>query len=450
MQRLTAVITSFLLPLLILGAGVGGLIVFGERPEVPTKGLTGPTSPLVKTATANAFNETVEIEIEGVSAPYRQINLSAQVDGQINKMPESIRAGKYVNKGDFLLEIDPTDYQLEVRRLENQLRQANEELAAVDIDYKNTSELFRLSEAELAIQQRLLTRSEKLKQRDVLTDTELDKTRMTMIKTQVTLQQYRNQLLSHQQRKKTLAAARDLVAVQLELAKVNLKRTKIQAPVTGTIVKTHVEQDDFIKRGEPVLAMNETERMEVRCSLQTDELYWIWLHAGVLNSHASLNLQSRFEVPRLPVIVVYNFEGVDYGWDGVLSRFEGTGLDESTRTIPARVLVPRPTQVRILSQQSDINVKPPALYSGMYVKVRMPVQPPFPLLKIPTAALRPGEKVWVVRDGKLQILKVRVAYSTPVSVWIKPTADVGLQAGEQVVISPLANARSGAPVRIEE
>jgi hypothetical protein len=81
-------------------------------------------------------------------------------------------------------------------------------------------------------------------------------------------------------------------------------------------------------------------------------------------------------------------------------------------------------------------------------------------MRVPERAVRPGKQVWVVRDGRLAVVtRVRLVElvdgdvedsaaqpGRPVKVWLVDAAS-GLQAGDDVVVSPLAAAWDGMPVR---
>ena len=59
----------------------------------------------------------LNIEVDGVVVPFRQITLSAEVEGTVLFKEEDCRAGRYVEQGTVLFRIDPRDYELEIRRL---------------------------------------------------------------------------------------------------------------------------------------------------------------------------------------------------------------------------------------------------------------------------------------------------------------------------------------------
>ena len=81
----------------------------------------------------------------------------------------------------------------------------------------------------------------------------------------------------------------------------------------------------------------------------------------------------------------------------------------------------------------------------MFVTVSIRVEPDRALLSIPKEALQLGDIVWVVRDGQLHRQPVEVAME---EVDLAIVEGPGLQAGDQVVISPLASAVDGMQVQV--
>ncbi len=434
-------------PLVILAVAIGGFLVFGKKPQVAQRTGQSNLAPLVDTAPVERFADPFAMEVEGVAVPFREVTLAAEVAGRVREKADDCQAGNFVQQGKFLLAIDPTDYDLEVERLQAQLQQADEEMAAVDVNLGNTTALITLAKRELELRQAEVVRRERLANSRAVSDTELDEVRRLRLSAQNALQQLENQQATFLQQKKTLAAGRRLVAVALRRAEVDRQRTQVLAPLTGTVSADLVNVNEYVKKGDPLVRINDTGRMEVRCSLTVDELYWVWLQGRAGQDATVSELEARYEIPSTPVEVVFEFDGVEYVWDGRLSRFEGSGIDEATRTVPARVVVDQPTQVRVASGVAPPeNVKPPALLSGMYVTIRIQVTSPVELLRLPTVAVRPGDRAWLARDGQLEIVPVDVAQTLDAMVLVRLTTP-GLAAGDRVVTSPLAAVRHGMPIK---
>ena len=99
----------------------------------------------------------------------------------------------------------------------------------------------------------------------------------------------------------------------------------------------------------------------------------------------------------------------------------------------------------------------------MFVTIKIRVQTPFSLIQVPEAAIRPGKRVWTVREGKLQIVgpvqlvklvsangKQREADAgeQPQKHWlIEPHDQIGNKT--LIVQSPLSTASQGMPVELK-
>jgi hypothetical protein len=83
----------------------------------------------------------------------------------------------------------------------------------------------------------------------------------------------------------------------------------------------------------------------------------------------------------------------------------------------------------------------------MYVTVQIPITAPIPLIVVPGAALRPGGRLWVIRNGKLAIEQVDVAMASGDQVVLRQPSSNRLQPGDRVVTSPLPVVRAGMLLR---
>jgi multidrug efflux pump subunit AcrA (membrane-fusion protein) len=486
---------KILTPAAIVAAGVGSLVLFGRKPEPAAPPQVADRGALVETAAVERFDDAFKLKLDGVALPVRRIKLAAEVEGRITAKSDAARGGRRVAPDMPLFEIDPTDYQLEVERLRAQSEQADEQLAAVDVDIANTEELLTLAIEDQALARRTLERSIDLNSRNAISETELDEAKRHELTSRNALQSLRNQLSTQQQQRRTQQAACNLVAVQLKQAQTNLARTRIVSPINGSVITDHVEVDDHVRPGDVLIELSDNSQMEIRCSLTIEHLFWIWL-AGAATGKQSAAIKieqpggepqpdstgplllpdassssqpsakarprvneapttANLELPRLPVFVVYEFGGQRVEWDGVLSRYEGSGLDAQTRTAPCRILVPEPTKARVRAQTDSTNataVVPPRMFSGMYVDIEIPIATRVPLLKLPLEAIRPGDsvrsgrKVWVDRQGRLAVIDVKVARveADHALVHEHPTE---LSAGDRVIVSPLASVSEGMAIR---
>ena len=86
----------------------------------------------------------------------------------------------------------------------------------------------------------------------------------------------------------------------------------------------------------------------------------------------------------------------------------------------------------------------PPLLLGAFVDARIEGTTSDSYAEIPASALRPGNTIWVVRDGKLQILTVRVIQRSDQYAYVThPT----IGDGGSLVVSNLGTPSNGMEVR---
>jgi len=430
------IIRDTVIGILILAVGGLGLYFLGRKPETDLKEPAADLGIPVVTAEVREWDRPFQLELDGEAVTYRVVSVRAEVAGRIIKKTAAARGGSYVNPEELLFELDPTDYQLEVERLTAQLTQSDADLASVDVDRANAEKMLELAKREVGLEERHLLRTQRLRQRDSANQAELEQAEMRKLKAENSQQTLVNQIASLDQQKKGRTAARNLVAAQLKKAEKDLQRCRIVSRIEGRIVEDEVEEGDYLKPGEVLAHISDGSQMEVKTKLRAEELAWVWQQHEVQQSLEKLAAGDPLTLPDVKCEVGFLFQGQETIWDGHLSRIEGTGLDRSTRTFPCRVLIEDPRKTRVDDSNGGTAVSPPTLLSGMFVTVRITVESPTPLLELPLEAVRPGGKVWVMRDGKLTVKDVTTVHNDDQMALVQ--SQTGLRKGDRVIISPMA------------
>jgi multidrug efflux pump subunit AcrA (membrane-fusion protein) len=449
-ERRSPVVESvrIVLPLLILVAASGGFYVLASRQQQPDREEPKNTSPLVETVSIQGHEEGLDIEVDGLVVPYREIHLSAEVEGRVTHKAKVCRAGRYVKQGELLIEIDSRDYDIEIRRLKEELDQATNSIKELEVEVASTESLIELAEAELKIQHEEYERLEDLFEETVVTQSEIDQVRRTELIAKTAVLGLRNQLQLKSTSRGRLESARDRASVLLEKAALDLSRTKITAPVDGVVVVDSVEEDSYVKKGEALVTIEDTSAVEVKCNLRMDELAWIWRPTlQTIAGQEQAGMAGDYAIRETPVTVVYRLGDRDCEWRGSLCRYDGIGLDETTRTVPCRVVVANPTDGRsTASAAATPDGCPPALVRGMFVTVRIHVGGQTDLLSVPSAAVRPGGRLWLVDDGKMQLVHVSIVSILDGRVLIR-AGDPHPEINDKVIVSALPFAANGMAVR---
>lgn len=437
------------LPVAILTGGALAYAGFASFRQPPKPIERKESVPLAEVATVEPKEGGLDLTVDGVVVPFREISLSAEVGGRITFKASECRAGRYVTKGTVLAQIDPRSYKLEVERLTEEVEQADSMLTELDVEIANTKDLLQLAEEDLALRTRDLERMEALFRQRAGSESELDNARHASLAARNSFATLRNQLRMAEVKRTRLTAARDLANTGLEQARLNLEKSEIKAPIDGVIVTESIEQESFVQPGASLFVIEDTSAVEVRCSLRMEELNWLWQQKQARETKSEQDLRTGdYHLPQTDVTVFYQLGQREFQWQGVLSRFEGIGLDEKTRTVPCRVLVSQPREVSTRSMaNTPLNGGIKALVRGMYVKLAIHVQPEVTLLEVPERALQPGNVVWCVRDDKVRIIALHNVTMHDDHILVPESAD-GLQVGDKVVTTPLLGVTDGMPVRI--
>ena len=198
-------------------------------------------------------------------------------------------------------------------------------------------------------------------------------------------------------------------------AALNLERATLTAPWKAMVQERLVGAGSLLSQGTEVLNLVGVEQFWVRASLPGDALEWLAPGSQVM-------LTSR-------------------GWPEGATR-DGTlvsilpNLEESGLQAQLLITVHDP-----LALETD----GPALRLGDVMRVAFQTLAQEDLIALPSSALRPGERVWWVDDeNRLRSTTVSLAYRGEDEALVRS----GLQAGQRVVISGLAQPREGQQVRV--
>lgn len=411
------ILFGVLIPVGMLAVGFGAFVVMGKQlpKQAAVEGKDTITKlrklPIVAVGQieSSAALASLDVAVSGTVVPYRQINLAAEIAGLVRIKSDNCQIGRYVNKGDILFELDSTDTELEIERLEALKETELAQQRELDQEISNAKKSLELAEEELALNEKELKRLGSLA-KGFASENELDQSRrqrVTSANARLTIQ---NQLQMMETKRSRLKLAERLAEAQLQQARVNLERTTVASPIDGVIVTESVQADSFVQRGATLCVIEDTQRVEVSCNLRSDQLLLVLeQRLAANNSTGALPVVqgSNYELPNTPVTVSYRVAGreeISYQWKGHLSRYEGVGLDSQSRTVPVRVRVDNPQEA--IRNGETAKLQGPsgiaALVRGMFVECQIHTSTPRDTVLIPKLSLKPGNQVWkFVRDDAL-------------------------------------------------
>ncbi|MFM8578233.1 MAG: efflux RND transporter periplasmic adaptor subunit [Planctomycetaceae bacterium] len=432
-----------IVPIFILAVAIGGFVALGGPKPPPRKEKEPGQAAPVRTAMVETVSDGIEIEVDGVVVPLREVTLAAEVPGRVLLKTDACNEGQVVKKGDILFRIDPRDFELDLSRVEKELSQAGLAIEEVEAEIAQNAGSIALANRQVELARREVSRLDGLKAGRIVTESEHDRAIRDELTASNALTTLGGQKRVLAKRRNRLIEAKSLASTLLEKATLDLSRTTIASPVDGIVVEDAVEQDSFVSRGSPLVTIEDTSATEVRTSLRMDDVARVW------GGRKGLAEGNGF--PEVPAKVVFMLGDRRFEWDGVLSRQEGRGLDEKTRTLPCRVRVPDPTAVRALDRYgATLASAPPdaprSLLRGMFVQVWLHVDVTQPLVSVPQEAVRPTGDLFVMRDGRLRVMPVKPFHVVDDRIFYD-MQESGIVAGDRVVVSQLSNPRDGMEIR---
>ncbi|MGH7718469.1 MAG: efflux RND transporter periplasmic adaptor subunit, partial [Gemmatimonadaceae bacterium] len=181
-------------------------------------------------AAANQGNKATEVRMDAVQRrdlvasvtasgqvePRTRVDLSADITGRIVRL--AVKEGQMVSKGQFLLEIDPSEYQAAVQAQAAALAAARADLARARANVTQAESAYRRSE-EIRSTNRTL-----------VSDEQMEQLRTALEVNQALLESARHTV---EQMEATLRDARS-----------RLSKTTIVAPMSGRVTRLNVEQGE--------------------------------------------------------------------------------------------------------------------------------------------------------------------------------------------------------------
>ncbi len=224
------------------------------------------------------------LEFTGNLLPKRASRLTFEVDGIVANIPAtgtkfdvtvagkryqeqlSLSYGQWVEAGDLLVELDQSDFQLQLLIAEAKLAKAQADLAKLIVgsrpeEIRRLTALRNEGQARFDQAARENQRMQELRRSQVVSSSESDQASTAAAAAQALLESAEAMLASAQAgpTAEEIAVEQALVkqmAVEVDLARQNLRKTKLVAPYSGVVVSINVDVGDRVAAStSPVIEM---------------------------------------------------------------------------------------------------------------------------------------------------------------------------------------------------
>jgi multidrug efflux pump subunit AcrA (membrane-fusion protein) len=438
---------------LLLGGGAMYLLLV-TTPEVPTRSF-GAKPLSVAAVTVIPTAEASPVVGYGTVAPKHQVDVIPQVSGKLIYVNEDLAPGKIIRKGERLFEVDDTLYaskvaqaEAETRRLEGVLARQDAELEMLEARIANAERMLEIVEAEY-LKTKVLYEEQNVGNPQLVT---ADEQRYLTQKDVVAELRNRRDMIPHM--KAETEALLDASKAQLEQARVELSKTKIDCPFDARVEGVSAYTSQVVTGVFSIARLTNLEAFEIAVGIDPYELRWLDESA-----HPD-NLREDEGEPRAEVVVRSTLRGVEYEWRGYVTRFER--VDEATRM--ARMVVEVRNADMVAEVRKGGDDQSLTLSVGMFCRTELPARRLEEALLVPRHAIYDNAWVYVFepdptledavvgRLGRRAVPMLR-SVGNQVLVDYRDRQDDGLcelKPGEAVVVSPLIKPVVGMPVRLRD
>ena len=382
---------KILLPVMVLAVSVVAAKKIVDSKKEPERRVSPSVITTVEAVRLKKQDYQIMIMTRGTVKARTESTLTPEVSGRVVEISPNFREGAFFEKGDILLQIDPRDYEAEVIIAKSTLAEARQALA---------EEKARVEQA--------LRNWGRLGKGGTPGDLVLRKPQLASAKANI-------------------AAAE----ARLERKKLDLERTRISAPYAGRVLEKNVDIGQFVMPGSILAAIYAVDYAEIRLPLSSSQLEFV----DIPELYRGEIIQKKNSGPK--VTLSARIGSREYKWQGVIVRAEGS-IDSRSR------------QSFVVAQVDDPYGKmeqgKPPLKVGQFVEAEIWGHVLKDVIVISRLALREGEEVLIASDNKLNRRKVNVIWKDIENAIVKE----GLKSGELLIVTPVAYAVNGTPVRVKQ
>ena len=203
------------------------------------------------------------------------IPITPKVSGNVINV--NVVADQVVAKGDLLLEIDPADYEIALRRAESNLELAGQDVGAGSANIDST--IAQLSEARATLKKKLsdLQRAQNIYNKDpgAMSEAEIDRRQAGVEQSESKVRSLRAEVEKAKQQAggkgEDNARIRDARAA-LKQAQINLAETKLYAPSDGGITNLTIAEGYYANTGTPLMTFISGTDVWVKAYLRENSL----------------------------------------------------------------------------------------------------------------------------------------------------------------------------------
>jgi membrane fusion protein, multidrug efflux system len=371
----------------------------------------------------------------GIAEPGAIWEAVAEVKGTISSINQHLKSGEMIGAKSILIQIDPTEYELSINRLEASVEETQAKIKELAKDQENTKRLIAIERRSLELAQKSLDRKLAALKRNAVSQDVVDREERNFLLQKQNVQRLENTLALIPSKRKALNAALALNRSNLKQARIDLAKTTLIAPFDCRLGDVSIETGQFVRTGQSLFKAHSTAVTEIEARLRIEEL------RNLLSEQMRRRFQPGLSTGAFKqlfddVRVLVSLQSGDWSaeWEAQIDRLR-EAVDSKTREIMVVVSVDRPYEKAIPGER-------PPLTSGMFCRVELQAPAREGSIVVPRSAIFDGNVFVIDPEHRLQKKQVVVDFAQSEFVVIKS----GLSGGEMVVVSDPSPAIIGMKV----
>jgi len=401
---------------ILAGAKIGMDRLVATKPE----GFTRKPSERVYTvqmAQVEPADHQPTFTVYGNSVAGDTVDLRVLVAGEVVAVHPRLDPGQTVKAGEVLVEVDRFDHEGALTEAEANLQEAEARLAEINAKIAFEEQALERTREQFTLAERDLKRSRDLLESGSGTQKNVDDRQMTMFERAQLVEQRQSNLEIEKTRADQQRAAIRRLQWKTAEARRDLENTRLLSPFDAVVLSASAGLGRNLSANDVVVSLYRSDSVDVRFVV-TDTQY------GRLISDPRGVIGRQVEV-------TWNIGAEPAVFSGTIDRV-GAELKSERGGVE-------------LFASVDLGSSATNLRPGAFVEVAVPDKVYRSTVRLPETAVYKGNQVYVVEDGRLVVRPVTVAAYTGGDVIIS----AGLEAGEQVLTTQIADARDGLKVIAE-
>ena len=419
LQKIKKISPKLLIFIIIIAVGVAIVTYLKSNKKVIKPKVQKETSWLVETMPVKFGTYSPYQQLYGKINTEKVIKILAHGGGEIEKV--FVSSGELVKTGQLLLRLDRIDFANAKEQDIAKVLQTELELEQTKIDIDNYTKLLAYDKKLLQLDKKRLERTKKLVQQRNISDAELEKAEENYVKRQATITNQEKNKQGAKLRLKRLNARLKSEQSQLDKSSRSLRNASQKSPVDGLITKVNVQTGSRVGLNSIMLEILPLNNLEITATLVNDQLPDIF---KALQQKKNISAFVNAFGSSLDASLVRLQGQSDNGGAVGVFKFHNLALEQLQRLRPNMVF--------------PLLLQRPEVADSMLV---------------PYAAIYGSDKVYAVREGSLQAVKVKLLGSVPA---VESGVDWALIRSEEIQdddvisITHLPNATHNLPVSIKK